>query len=98
MRFDSLASKSVLLIKFASAILVLKTSAANFLNSEVSVYLSWLWLVSSFSISVTLASQSVFLTKLLTLVILFSTVVNALFVAKWLVSGILLSNSVSFDF
>ena len=34
--------------------------------------------------------------KLLTLGILFSTVVNAVFVAKLLISGILFSNSVSF--
>ena len=39
-----------------------------------------------------------FLTKLLTLGILFSTVVNAFFVAKLLKSGFLFSNSVSFAF
>ena len=39
-----------------------------------------------------------FLTKLLTLGILFSTVVNAGFVAKLLILGILFSNSVSFVF
>ena len=48
------ASKSALVIKFACAILALKTSAANLLNPEVSIYLSWLWSVSFFSISVTL--------------------------------------------
>ena len=42
--------------------------------------------------------QSVFLTKLLTLGIIFSTAVNAVFVAKLLASGILFSNSVSFVF
>ena len=43
-------------------------------------------------------SQFVFLTTLLTLVILFSTAVNLVFVAKLLQSGILFSNSVSFVF
>ena len=54
LRLDSLASKSVFVIKLACANLALKTSAANLLNSEVSIYLSWLWLLSLFSISVTL--------------------------------------------
>ena len=62
------------------------------------MYLSWLWLVSLFSISVTLVLQSAFLTKLLTLDILFSTAVNAVFIAKLLISRILFSNSVSFAF
>ena len=39
-----------------------------------------------------------FLTKLLTLAILFSTAVNAVFVAKLLTSGIWLSNSVKLFF
>ena len=39
-----------------------------------------------------------FLTKLLTLAILFLTAVNAAFVAKLLISGISFSNSVSFVF
>ena len=39
-----------------------------------------------------------FLTKLLTLAILFSTSVNAVFVAKLLTSGIWLSNSVKLFF
>ena len=39
-----------------------------------------------------------FLTKLLTPGILCSTTVNAVFVAKLLISGIFLSNSVSFFF
>ena len=42
--------------------------------------------------------STVFLTKLLTLGILFSTAVNAVFVAKLLMHGILLSNSVTFFF
>ena len=51
---DNLASKSVFIIKFACANLVLKTLAAKVLNSEVATYLSWLWLLSIFSISVIL--------------------------------------------
>ena len=39
-----------------------------------------------------------FLTKLLTSDVLFSTVVNAVFVASPLISGILFSNSASFVF
>ena len=58
------------------------------------VYLSWLWLVSLFSISVTLVLWSVFLTRLLTSGILFSTVDNAVFIAKLVTSGMLPSNSV----
>ena len=75
-------------MKLACAILALKTSAANLLNSEISIYLSWIWLLSLFSTSVTLVLLSVLLTKLLTLGILFSTVVNAAFVPKLLISGI----------
>ena len=51
LRFDSLQSKSALAIKFTCDILSLKTSVANLLNSEVSIYLSWLWLLSLCSIS-----------------------------------------------
>ena len=50
-----------------------------------------IWSVIFFSMSLTFALQSVFLTKLLTLGILFSTVVNAFFAAKLLISGILFS-------
>ena len=52
--FDNLASKSVFAFKSACTILALKTLVAKVLNFEVSIYLSWLWLVSLFSISVTL--------------------------------------------
>ena len=76
----------------------METLVAKVLNFEVSVYLSWLWLVSLFSISVTLALQSVFLTKLLILGILFSTVINAVFVAKLLISGILFPTVVNVVF
>ena len=40
LRFDSLTSKSVFVIKFACANLALKTSAAKVLNSGVVIYLS----------------------------------------------------------
>ena len=51
-RLDTLLSKSVFVTKFACANLALKTSAAKVLNSGVVIYLSWLWSVSFFSISV----------------------------------------------
>ena len=88
LRLDNLASESVFVIKLACANLALKKSTANLLNSEVSIYLSWLWLLTLFSIPVIFVPQSVFLTKLLTLGTLFSTVVNAVFVDKLLISGI----------
>ena len=94
LRLDSLASKPVFVIKFACAILVLNKLVAKLLNFEVPIYLSWLWSLSLFSISVTLVLYSVFLTELLILGILISTEVNAVFVAKLLISGILFSNSV----
>ena len=40
LRLDSLASKSVFIIKFARANLALKTLAAKVLNSGVAIYLS----------------------------------------------------------
>ena len=55
-RLDSLVSKSVFVTKFACANLALKTSAAKVLNSGVVIYLSWLWSVSFFSISVMFVS------------------------------------------
>ena len=69
LRLNNLVSKSVFVIKLACASLALKTSPANLLNSEVAIYLSWLWSLSLFIYF--------FLTKSLTLSILFSTVVNA---------------------
>ena len=90
LRLDSLASKSVFVIKFACANLGLKTLAAKVWNSGVVIYLLWLWSVSFFSSSLIFVSQIVFLTKLLTSGILFSTALNAVFVAKLLTSGILL--------
>ena len=56
LRLDSLASKSVFVIKFACANLALKTSAAKVLNSGVVIYLSWLWSVSFFSSSLIFVS------------------------------------------
>ena len=52
LRFDSLESKSVFVIKFACANLALKTLGAKLLNSGVVIYLSWLWSVGFFSILV----------------------------------------------
>ena len=60
LRLENLVSKSVFVIKLAYAILALKTSTANLLKSELSIYLSWLWLLSLFSILVIFVSQSVF--------------------------------------
>ena len=87
---DTVLSKFVFISKFACDDLAFKTSVAKVLNSGVVIYLSWLWLLSSNS--VILVSQSVFLTRLLILGILFSTVVNSVFVAK-LLAGILPSIS-----
>ena len=56
LRLDSVASKSVFLIKFACANLALKILAAEVLNSGVVIYLSWLWSVRFFSVSVIFAS------------------------------------------
>ena len=94
LRFESLESNYVFVIKFACAILILKTSVVNLLNSGVVIYLSWLWLLTLFSISlISLVLKSALLNKLLTSGILFSAVVNAVFVAKLLISGILPSIS-----
>ena len=73
----SLVSKSVFLTKFACANLAAKLLVVKLLNSEVVIYLSWSWPVTFFSISLTFVSYSVFLTKLLTSDISFSTAVNA---------------------
>ena len=94
-RFDAVLSKIVFVTKFACANIAFKTSAAKVLNSGVVIYLSWLWLLSLFSISVILVLCSVSITRLLALGILFSTAANAVFVAKLVVTwGILLSISV----
>ena len=56
LKLDSLASKSVFVIKFACAKLALKTLAAKALNSGVVIYLLWLWSVTFFSVSVIFVS------------------------------------------
>ena len=96
LRLDNLASKSVFVIKFACASFALKALAAKVLNFGVEIYFSWSRSVSFFSSSLIFVSQFVFLTRLLTSGILFSTAVNAVLVAKPLTSGILFSNSVNF--
>ena len=93
LKLDSLASKSVFVIKFAYANLAAKFSAANLLNSGVVIYLSCLWAVSFFSSSLIFVSYSVFLTKLLAIGISFSTADNAEVVTKPPILGILFSNS-----
>ena len=52
LRLDNLELNSVFVIKFACAILALKASIVNLLNSWLSIYLSLLWLLSLFSIPV----------------------------------------------
>ena len=54
LRLDNLASKSDFVIQLACANLAIKTVVTNVLNSEVSIVLSWPWLVSLFSILVIL--------------------------------------------
>ena len=81
-RLDTLLSKSVFVTKFACANLPLKILAAKVLNFGIVIYVSGSWSVSFFSISIIVVSKSIFLTKLLILGILFSTIVNAVFVAK----------------
>ena len=56
LKLDSLASKSVFVIKSACASLALKTLAAKVLNSGVVIYLSWSWSVTFFSSSLTFVS------------------------------------------
>ena len=79
---DKFASKSVFVTKFASADLAAKFSPVNLLNSGVVIYLSSLWSVIFFSISLTFFVIVSFFTRILTLGILFSTAVNTDVVAK----------------
>ena len=51
-----MVSKYVFVNKFACDNLAAKFYAVNLLNSEVAIYLSWLWSVSFVSISVILVS------------------------------------------
>ena len=90
----SLSSQSVFVIKFACFDLAAKFSAVSLLNSVIVICLSWSWPESFFSILLTfVAFYSLFLTKLLTSGTLFSTTVNAAFVSKPLLIGILFSIS-----
>ena len=80
-----------LLAKFAFFSLAAKFSDVNLLNSGVVIYLSWLWLVIFFSISLIFVLYSVFLPKLVTLGILFSTALRAVLVDKLVISDVLSS-------
>ena len=94
LRVDSLALKSVFVMKFTCAYLAAKCSVVSLLNSGVVIYLSWLWSVIFFSILLNFVNFCVsFLTKLLKLGILCSTAVNAEVVAKPLMLSILFSIS-----
>ena len=94
----SLLSKFVLFTKLAILLLLAKfarfnlkpnISFVNLLNFGEVTYLSWLWSVSFFSISLIFVLQSVFfVTRLLTLDILFSTAVRYALVAQWVILGI----------
>ena len=79
---------SLLLAKFTCFSLAVNFSAVNLLHSEVVIYLSWSWSVILFSILLIFSIVSFFLTKLLTLGILFSTAVRAVLVAKLVILGI----------
>ena len=74
--------------KFCCFNLKAKDSAATLLISGAAIYLSWLWSVIFFSVSLTFVLWSVFLTKLQILGILFSTAVRVLAVAKLVIRGI----------
>ena len=82
---------SFLLAKFARFSLAVKFSDVNLLNSWVVIYLSWSWsvaiLFSIWLIFVLWYSKS-FLTKFLTLSILFPTAEKAVVVAKLVILGI----------
>ena len=51
---ENVVSKSVFVIRLACDNLALEILVAKVSNSEVIIYLSWLWLLRLFSISVTL--------------------------------------------
>ena len=86
----NLLSKSVFVTKFACANVAAKTSAESLLSSGVEIYLPWLWVI----FVLYNLFFFFFLTKRLIFGILFSTAVNAAFVAKPLILGILVSISV----
>ena len=84
---------SFLLAKFACFSLSVKFSNFNLFNSWLVTWsVSWS-VVTLFLISLMSVLQSVFVTKLLTLGILFSTAVRAVVVAKLVILGISLLNS-----
>ena len=85
---------SPLLAKFACFNLKEKIYVVNLLNSGVIAYLSWLESAIFFSVLLVFVFWSVFLTKLLSLGILFSTAVRTVVVAKLVILGI--SNLASF--
>ena len=58
LRLFNLVSKYVFVTKFACANPASKNSPESLLNSGVVIYLSWLWSVSLFSISLIFVSQS----------------------------------------
>ena len=91
LRLDSLASKSVFVIKCACANLSLKTLASKLWSSNLLVMI----MISRFLLNLTNFCAII---CYLTLSILFSTAFNSVFVAKLLKPGILFSNSVSFVF
>ena len=89
MRLLSLSSKSVFATGFACANLAVIIVAAKLLNSGIMTMI-----IKFFSIPGIFCYFLFFLTKLLTSGILFSTSVNAEFVAKTPILGILFSISV----
>ena len=80
--------KSIFVTKFAFVNLAAKSFAVSLLNFVVVIYLSWLWSVIFFPVPLIFVLWSVFLTKLLTLGILFWTAVRAVLVAKLEILGI----------
>ena len=97
-KFFSLSSKSVFYMKLAILFLVAKFGCANIaakfydmnlLHSGVVVYLSWSWSVIFFFNFTNFCVVVSFLTKLLTLGILFSTAVRAVVITKLVILGIL---------
>ena len=89
--FFKLAVNSVPVTKFASDNFAVKAPAARLLTSRVVIYLSWLWSVRFFSISLNFVLLFVFFYYT---AILFSTPFNAEVVGKPLILVILPSNSV----
>ena len=76
-----------MLAKFACLSRAVKFPDVKLLNSGVVIYLSWLWSVFFFSNSLICVIIR-FLTKLLTLGILFSTAARALIAARLVILGI----------